>query len=153
MNVLKLHLRTTVETLLGRGVSHREIERRTGVDRKTIRRYARSANSSTPATGSPDAIEANSPALATGSGDESGPSCSMPDHAWSQAAGALVSPDRRALQVSVTRIPITCQWRPKMSHLWRLKMSHLEVTSLRASWPPDDPFCVVVEIRPALRWV
>ncbi len=44
-----------IETLLKRGVPQREIERHTGVDRKTIRRYAaiaRSANSSTPATGS-----------------------------------------------------------------------------------------------------
>jgi transposase len=44
-----------VETLLHSGASHREIERRTGVDRKTIRRYAAAAdapNSSTPATGS-----------------------------------------------------------------------------------------------------
>ena len=52
MNVLKPHLRTTIETLLVHGVSQREIERRTGVDRKTIRRYAALANSSTPATGS-----------------------------------------------------------------------------------------------------
>lgn len=52
MNVLKPHLRTTIETLLNSGASHREIERRTGVDRKTIRRYSRAANSSTPATGS-----------------------------------------------------------------------------------------------------
>lgn len=52
MNVLKSHLRITVQTLLERGTSHREIARRTGVDRKTIRRYARSANSPTPATGS-----------------------------------------------------------------------------------------------------
>jgi transposase len=52
VNVLKAHLRTTIETLLKRGASHREIERRTGVDRKTIRRYARSANSPTLATGS-----------------------------------------------------------------------------------------------------
>ena len=52
MNVLKPHLRTTIETLLSGGASHREIERRTGVDRKTIRRYARAANSPTPATGS-----------------------------------------------------------------------------------------------------
>lgn len=49
---MKSHLRTTVETLLARGESHREIERRTGVDRKTIRRYHRLANSPTPATGS-----------------------------------------------------------------------------------------------------
>lgn len=53
MNVLKAHLRITIETLLSRGASQREIERRTGVDRKTIRRYS-----------------ANSPGVATGSGDE-----------------------------------------------------------------------------------
>lgn len=52
MNVLKRHLRTTIETLLEHGVRQREIERRTGVDRKTIRRYAAAANSSTPATDS-----------------------------------------------------------------------------------------------------
>jgi transposase len=52
VNVLKPHLRITIETLLAAGASQREIERRTGVDRKTIRRYARAANSSTPATGS-----------------------------------------------------------------------------------------------------
>ncbi len=38
MNVLKPNLRITIETLLLRGESQREIERRTGVDRKTIRR-------------------------------------------------------------------------------------------------------------------
>lgn len=53
MNVLKASLRITIETLLSRGVSQREIERRTGVDRKTIRRYA-----------------ANSPGVATGSAGE-----------------------------------------------------------------------------------
>ena len=41
MNVLKPHLRTTVTTLLDKGVSQREIERKTGIDRKTIRRYGR----------------------------------------------------------------------------------------------------------------
>lgn len=41
MNVLKPHLRTTVTTLLERGVSQREINRKTGIDRKTIRRYGR----------------------------------------------------------------------------------------------------------------
>ena len=40
MNVLTAHLRITIDTLLSRGVGQREIERRTGVDRKTIRRYA-----------------------------------------------------------------------------------------------------------------
>ena len=36
MNVLKPHLRITVATLLRGGASQREIERMTGVDRKTI---------------------------------------------------------------------------------------------------------------------
>lgn len=42
---MKSHLRITIETLLANGVSQHEISRRTGVDRKTIRRYGRSANS------------------------------------------------------------------------------------------------------------
>ena len=52
MNVLKPHLRITVQTLLSTDTPQREIERRTGVDRKTIRRYARAM--------------ANSPGVATG---------------------------------------------------------------------------------------
>ena len=52
MNVLKPHLRVTIRTLLQGGASQREIERMTGVDRKTIRRYAREANSPGVATGS-----------------------------------------------------------------------------------------------------
>ena len=49
---MKSHLRITIETLISCGVSHREIARRTGVDRKTIRRYAVLANSPGVATGS-----------------------------------------------------------------------------------------------------
>ena len=41
MNVLKPHLQTTVKTLLDKGISQREINRKTGVDRKTIRKYGR----------------------------------------------------------------------------------------------------------------
>jgi len=52
VNVLKPHLRITVATLLSGGASQREIERMTGVDRKTIRRLAREANSPGVATGS-----------------------------------------------------------------------------------------------------
>jgi len=51
VNVLKSHLRITIETLLRSGVGQREIERRTGVDRKTIRRYARLAQLPGVATG------------------------------------------------------------------------------------------------------
>jgi hypothetical protein len=39
--VLDEPLRTTIETLLRRGVGQRQIHRLTQVDRKTIRRYAR----------------------------------------------------------------------------------------------------------------
>ena len=41
MNVLKPSLQTTIKTLLSKEISQREIERKTGVDRKTIRRYGR----------------------------------------------------------------------------------------------------------------
>ena len=50
--------RNTVETLLGKGVSQHEIHRKTGIDRKTIRKIARRVG----------VCEANSP-MATGSGD------------------------------------------------------------------------------------
>jgi transposase len=58
LNVLKPHLRITVETLLRQGRSQREIERITGVDRKTIRRYGRPGEAAAPA---------NSSGVATGS--------------------------------------------------------------------------------------
>lgn len=41
MNVLKPHLKQTVETLLQNNVSQHEISRKTGIDRKTIRKLAR----------------------------------------------------------------------------------------------------------------
>ena len=71
MNVLKLHLQSTVFTLLERKKSQHEIQRLTGIDRKTIRRYeqlyrAQAANSPTPATGSEQVPAANSPGVATG---------------------------------------------------------------------------------------
>ena len=53
MNVLKPHLRITIDTLLSSGTSHRQITRLTGEDRKTIRRYV--------------AALANFPGVATGS--------------------------------------------------------------------------------------
>jgi transposase len=54
VNVLKSHLQITIEILANRGESQREIARRTGVDRKTIRRYARRSKSPGVATGSED---------------------------------------------------------------------------------------------------
>ena len=64
VNVLKPSLRITVETLLRNGRSQREIERQTGVDRKTIRRYGQALQ---------EEPRADSPGVATGSeGRESG---------------------------------------------------------------------------------
>ena len=61
MNVLKPHLQTTITTLLETNTSHRQIERVTGIDRKTIRKYHKrlddlKSNSSVVATGTPDQI-------------------------------------------------------------------------------------------------
>jgi transposase len=62
LNVLKPHLQTTVLTLLAAGASQREIERVTGISRKTIRTYqkrlaAEASNSPGVATG----LEAQTP--------------------------------------------------------------------------------------------
>lgn len=58
MNALKPSKKITVITLLENGVSDHEIHRKTGVDRKTIRKYARELGLRE---------EPNSPTLATGS--------------------------------------------------------------------------------------
>jgi len=70
MNVLKPDLQATIKTLLNRGMSQREIERKTGIDRKTIRRYAQRYNVVT----SQEAELSKSPTqqdVATGSGEPS----------------------------------------------------------------------------------
>ncbi len=57
MNVLKPHKQTTIFTLLGLRKSQRDIERITGIDRKTIRSYQRQF----------EASRSNSPGVATDS--------------------------------------------------------------------------------------
>ena len=66
MNVLKPDMQTTIKTLLNKGVSQREIERKTGIDRKTIRRYAQIASHETEHSKSPTDQE-----VAAGSGSPS----------------------------------------------------------------------------------
>jgi transposase len=58
VNVLKPHLQTTVWTLLEAGASQREIQRVTGIDRKTVRGYQQRFAA---------AAAASSPGVATGS--------------------------------------------------------------------------------------
>ena len=61
MNVLKPHQKSTIITLLERACSQHEINRVTGVDRKTIRRYEQLHKEAIPA------LISNSPRVATGS--------------------------------------------------------------------------------------
>ena len=67
MNVLKPHQKSTIATLLERGLGQREIERITGISRRTIRSYqqkqsAELSNCSTPATGSGEIAPPRPPA-------------------------------------------------------------------------------------------
>lgn len=61
---MKPHLQTTIWTLLESGTSQREIERVTGIDRKTIRAYQKRFSTAAPPT-SPG-VATDSPAAATG---------------------------------------------------------------------------------------
>jgi len=91
MNVLKPNLKTTVKTLLDKGISQREINRKTGINRKTIRRYGRLYDLAL----SEDTYHSNYPTgegVATGSGVQSGqnppprppaPEENLPKHARS----------------------------------------------------------------------
>ena len=63
MNVLQPNKKAAIITLLTNGISQREIGRKVRVDRKTIRKYARIAESNEQATGS----ISKSPGVATGS--------------------------------------------------------------------------------------
>jgi len=86
-----------VETLLSSGATQREIERRTGVDRKTIRRYASvpapdAPNSSTPATDSEDVAGQTPPPRPPASaaiGPQFTPSACEPHRAWIETQVAL----------------------------------------------------------------
>ena len=68
MNVLQALLRITIATLLASGTSQRDIEKRTGVHRKTIRRYAQAANAPRGGHRLFNQRRANAPTPATGSG-------------------------------------------------------------------------------------
>lgn len=90
---MKSHLRITIDTLLRSGTPQREIERRTGVDRKTIRTYARAANSPGVATGSEagggQIPPPRPPALAAKPRPASTPSACEPHRAWIEAQVSL----------------------------------------------------------------
>lgn len=66
MNVLKPSLQTTIKTLLSKGISHREVQRKTGINRRTIRRYAQTCDLGA-ADESDNSKYATCPDVATGS--------------------------------------------------------------------------------------
>jgi transposase len=82
VNVLKPHLENTVMTLLSKGMRQREISRKTGVDRKTIRKIRRQVAAA--------AAAANSSTLATGSGPPSGAENPPPRPPAPTAAGVQI---------------------------------------------------------------
>jgi transposase len=88
LNVLKSHLRVTIATLLERGASQHEIARRTGVDRKTIRRYAERSNSPM-ATGSEPAADQIPPPRPPARVPREAASACEPHRAWIEQQVAL----------------------------------------------------------------
>lgn len=87
---MKSHLRITIVTLLERGVSQHEIHRRTGVDRKTIRRYAQAAQANSPmATGAAESVGQNPPARPPAPLPREAASACEPHRAWIEAQVAL----------------------------------------------------------------
>jgi transposase len=88
LNVLKSHLRVTIATLLMRGASQHEIARRTGVDRKTIRRYAGQANSPM-ATGSEATAGQIPPPRPPARVPREAPSACEPHRVWIEQQVAL----------------------------------------------------------------
>jgi transposase len=73
MNVLKLCLQTTIKTLLHKEISQREIQRKTGIDRKTIRRYGQSYDSDEVQ----ESGDSKSPTPATGFGTQNAQACPL----------------------------------------------------------------------------
>jgi transposase/5S rRNA maturation endonuclease (ribonuclease M5) len=91
MNVLKPNLQVTIKTLLTKDLSQREINRKTGIDRKTIRRYGRLYDL-LPPEGPEDSKSPTSTRVATGSDEPTaqnppprppGPDLKLPKHARS----------------------------------------------------------------------
>lgn len=87
---MKSHLRITIATLLGSGASQHEIHRRTGVDRKTIRRYARASGANSPmATGSGESLEQIPPPRPPAPLPREAASACEPHRAWIEEQVAL----------------------------------------------------------------
>ena len=92
MNVLKSHLQTTLRTLIERNASQREIERVTGIDRKTIRSYQKRFT----------AELSNSPGVTT---DRSGHGAGIEGHRLKEAAARLTREAIRRSSMARSNFP------------------------------------------------
>jgi transposase len=89
LNVLKSHLQITIATLLANGASQHEIARRTGVDRKTVRRYANALGNSPMATGSVEVADQIPPPRPPARPPREARSACEPYRDWIEAQVAL----------------------------------------------------------------
>ena len=96
---MKSHLRITIETLLAKGASQHEIARRTGVDRKTIRKYQ---SNSPMATGSESAEGQNPPPRPPAPPKHASSACE-PHRAWIEEQAQLGRNARAIYQDLVDR--------------------------------------------------
>jgi transposase len=97
VNVLKSHLQITIRTLLGRGESYREIERLTGVSRKTVCRYQRDWT----------LADAKFPTLATGAAPEVGSDSAGEIEMTPPRPPGFSAPSSPASTASPPRVPLT----------------------------------------------
>ena len=102
MNVLKPSLQTTIKTLLSREISQREIERKTGINRRTIRRYARLCDLSA-AEEAAGSKSPTSPEVATGSDQNTPPRPPASERKMPKHVRSACEPHREWIEEQVKR--------------------------------------------------
>ncbi len=134
---MKSHLRITIQTLLARGESQHEIHRRTGVDRKTIRRYARLSNSPM-ATGSADADGQNPPPRPPVPETGQARSACEPHREWIEAQVALGRNAVAIYQDLVEQFAFAHQYNSVKRFVRRLKVRDPERFDVLESEPGEE---------------
>jgi transposase len=142
LNVLKSHLRITIVTLLERGASQHEIHRRTGVDRKTIRRYARAVQAapanSPMATGAAESAEQLPPPRPPAPPAREATSACEPHRAWIEAQVALGRNAVAIYQELVERHDFTHQYNSVKRFVRALKRREPERFDVLESAPGEE---------------
>jgi transposase len=137
LNVLKSHLRITIETLLARGESQHEIHRRTGVDRKTIRRYAKLSKSPM-TTGSADPEGQIPPLRPPVPMPEVARSACEPHREWIEAQAALGRNAQAIYQDLVEQFGFQAQYNSVKRFVRRLRVRDPERFDVLESEPGEE---------------